>query len=243
MRHPKDSGEREFRFSFLSKKWIGAGALSSGSLHDVCRFQAFCYFCIQNRHTLNYLAHIYLSGTDSQMKIGNFIGDFVKGSQLDAHLPRIRKGIALHRHIDSFTDSHPLVRETVVLLRPAFGRYSAIIADMYFDYFLAASFPDYSGKRLNAFAFRFYLDLLLYYRHLPPRVKHFVFHFISTNRLYQYSTLDGLKSSLEIMSNHKVPAINPDKTIDFLIENHDELEKRFHQFFPDLVQFVKKEII
>lgn len=192
---------------------------------------------------MNYLAHIYLSGTDSQMKIGNFIGDFVKGSQLEVHPPRIRKGIALHRKIDSFTDSHHVVRETVVLLRPAFGRYSAIIADMYFDYFLAVSFSDFSGKSLNTFAFRFYFDLLLYYRHLPTRVKRFVFHFISTNRLYRYSTLDGLKSSLEIMSNHKVPAINPDKTIDFLIQNHDELEKRFHQFFPDLVLFVKNEII
>ena len=177
------------------------------------------------------------------MKIGNFIGDFVKGSQLLVHPPRIRKGIALHRKIDSFTDSHHVVRETVVLLRPAFGRYSAIIADMYFDYFLAVSFSDFSGKSLNTFAFRFYFDLLLYYRHLPIRVKRFVFHFISTNRLYRYSTLDGLKSSLEIMSNHKVPAINPDKTIDFLIQNHDELEKRFHQFFPDLVLFVKNEII
>jgi acyl carrier protein phosphodiesterase len=192
---------------------------------------------------LNYLAHIYLSGSDSRMKIGNFIGDFVKGSQLDAHPPRIREGIVLHRKIDSFTDSHQVVRETVVLLRPAFGRYSGIIADMYFDYFLAVNFSDYAGKRLNTFAFRFYFDLLIYYRYLPTRVKRFVFHFIGTNRLHQYSTLDGLKSSLEIMSNHKVPAINPDKTIDFLIQNHDELEMRFHQFFPDLVQFVKKEII
>ena len=192
---------------------------------------------------MNYLAHIFLSGTDSQVKIGNFIGDFVKGNQLNSQPLRIRSGIVLHRKIDSFTDSHPVVIETIGMLRPVFGRYSGIIVDMYFDYFLAVSFFDYAGVRLNAFAFRFYADLLIYYRYLPVRVKRFAFHFIITNRLKRYATLDGLKSSLEIMSNYKVPAINPDKTIDFLIQNQDELEEKFHQFFPDLIQFVKSEFI
>ena len=192
---------------------------------------------------MNYLAHIFLSGTDSQVKIGNFIGDFVKGNHLNSQPLRIRSGIVLHRKIDSFTDSHPVVIETIGMLRPVFGRYSGIIVDMYFDYFLAVSFSDYAGVRLNTFAFRFYVDLLLYYKYLPVRVKRFVFHFITTNRLKQYSTLAGLKSSLQIMSNHKIPAIEPDKTIDFLIQNHDELEGKFHQFFPDLIRFVKSEFI
>lgn len=184
-----------------------------------------------------------MSGTDSQVKIGNFIGDFVKGNQLNSQPSRIRAGIVLHRKIDSFTDSHPVVIETIGMLRPVFGRYSGIIVDMYFDYFLAVSFSDYAGVRLNTFAFRFYVDLLFYYKYLPVKVKRFVFHFITTNRLKRYSTLEGLKSSLQIMSNHKIPAIEPDKTIDFLILNHDELEEKFHQFFPDLIQFVKSEFI
>lgn len=192
---------------------------------------------------LNYLAHIFLSGTDSQVKIGNFIGDFVKGNQLNSQPSCIRSGIVLHRKIDSFTDSHPVVIEIIGMLRPVFGRYSGIIVDMYFDYFLAVSFFDYAGVRLSTFAFRFYVDLLFYYKYLPVRVKRFVFHFIATNRLKRYSTLEGLKSSLQIMSNHKIPAIEPDKTIDFLIQNHDELEDKFHQFFPDLIQFVKSEFI
>ena len=192
---------------------------------------------------MNYLAHIFLSGTDSQVKIGNFIGDFVKGNQLNSQPSCIRSGIVLHRKIDSFTDSHPVVIEIIGMLRPVFGRYSGIIVDMYFDYFLAVSFFDYAGVRLSTFAFRFYVDLLFYYKYLPVRVKRFVFHFIATNRLKRYSTLEGLKSSLQIMSNHKIPAIEPDKTIDFLIQNHDELEDKFHQFFPDLIQFVKSEFI
>lgn len=192
---------------------------------------------------MNYLAHIFLSGSDSQLQIGNFIGDFVKGNKLNEYPAGIRKGIALHRKIDSFTDSHPLVRETVAFLRPAFGRYSGIIADMYFDYFLAINFYSYaSNKSLKIFAYRFYFHALINYRHLPERVRGFIFHFISTNRLHKYSTVNGLKNSLIIMSNYKVSAIKPQETIDFLTNNHTELENLFHQFFPDLVEYVKKEI-
>ncbi|MDP4238336.1 MAG: ACP phosphodiesterase [Bacteroidota bacterium] len=193
---------------------------------------------------MNYLAHIYLSGTDSEVQIGNFIGDFVKGSQLNAYPENIRRGIVLHRKIDSFTDSHPVVRETIALLRPTFGRYSGILVDMYFDYFLANNFSDYlRQKSLDKFAFHFYFVALVNYRYLPERVKGFIFHFIFTNRLSKYSKLAGLKDSLEIMANHKVPAIHPEETITFLIQNRDELEKLFHQFFPDLVVYVQKELI
>jgi len=192
---------------------------------------------------LNYLAHIFLSGNGGRLQVGNFIGDFVKGSKLNSYPDRIRDGIRLHRDIDHFTDSHEVVRETVTFLRPAFGRYSAILVDMYFDYFLALDFQVYSPhKSLKRFSFRFYVSVLFYYKYLPKRVKKFIFHFVMTNRLTSYATLEGLKESLEIMARHKLSALEPDKTITFLIDNHDELQKRFHLFFPDLIEFVNSKI-
>ncbi len=192
---------------------------------------------------MNYLAHIYLSGKDSQVQIGNFIGDFVKGSQYESYPKRIQKGILLHRKIDHFTDSHAIVRETVALLRPAFGRYSAIVLDMYFDFILATKFKQYTGKSLNLLAYRFYFFSLINYRFLPQKVRNFIFHFISTNRLKRYKSVDGLKNSLEIMSRHKTPAIHPEKAIEFLLKNQDELELRFSLFFSELRTFVSIEIL
>jgi acyl carrier protein phosphodiesterase len=187
---------------------------------------------------LNYLAHIFLSGKNPKIQVGNFIGDFVKGKKPDTYPKLIRKGLILHRHIDSYTDSNKIVNETILLLRPSFGRYSGIITDMYFDYFLAKNFLLYSnGKPLYFFAMRFYLSALLNYRYLPTNVKKFIFHFIFTNRLCKYSTLKGFKDSLEIMTIRKVSALKPTKIIDFLVLNHDILESKFHQFFPDLIDF------
>lgn len=191
---------------------------------------------------MNYLAHIFLSGNDSQLQVGNFIGDFVKGKKPDDYPKQIRKGIILHRHIDSFTDSHEIVKETIIFLRPTFGRYSGIVADMYFDYLLAKNFRRYSnGKSLLIFAVQFYISALTNYRHLPTKVKRFIFHFILSNRLGKYSTLEGLKDSLDIMAIHKVTALNPLEIIEFLVLHHDYLEMRFHLFFPDLIEFVNKE--
>ena len=156
------------------------------------------------------------------------------------HYPQnMRKGIILHRKIDEFTDSHLAVRNAVALIKPEFGRYSAIVADMYFDYFLAINFRKYAYRSLHFFAFRFYFSALLNYRHLPVRVKRFIFHFIGTNRLCKYASVSGLRNSLEIMEKHKTSAIKPDKAIQFLIENTNALEKQFHLFFPDLIEFVK----
>lgn len=191
---------------------------------------------------MNYLAHIFLSGNDSRLQVGNFIGDFVKGSNGKLYPKTIRKGIALHRKIDHYTDHHQVVRETIDMMRPEFGRYSGIILDMYFDYFLATNFKTYSPKSLNVFATRFYIAIIVNYRHLPQRVKNFIFHLVFSNRLKKYASLKGLKQSLEIMATYKSKAIKPEKTITYLVDNHMELEKRFHEFFPDLIEFVKEEM-
>jgi acyl carrier protein phosphodiesterase len=148
----------------------------------------------------------------------------------------------LHRKIDEFTDSHDTVRNTIELLRPTFGRYSGIILDMYFDYFLAQNFIRYSSVSLNYFAYKFYFSALLKYKFLPKRVKNFIFHFIATNRLKKYATIEGLSDSLQIMSNYKSSAIIPETTIEYLLENENEIKSRFHLFFADLIEFVQVEL-
>lgn len=149
-------------------------------------------------------------------------------------------GVVFHRAIDSFTDSHPVFLQTKALLYPSFGRYSGILVDMYFDHFLARNFELYSpNKSLGRFSRNFYLSVLLNYPHLPSKVRNFIFHFIFTNRLKKYATLDGLKSSLDIMSRYKVKAINPDLTIDFLKDNYEEIEANFKLIMPDLIVFAK----
>src|SRR5436190_22096246 len=101
---------------------------------------------------MNYLAHLYLSGDDPMIMIGNFIADHIKGKQFDLYSKEIQKGILLHRSIDTFTDQHPLVEQSKLLLRPHFHKYAPVIADVFYDHFLAKDWKNYHPQSLENFA-------------------------------------------------------------------------------------------
>ena len=219
--------------AFAVKKFID---IINHSIDDVQLVSLMSHF--NDYFVLNYLAHIYLSGSSLSVQAGNFIGDFVKGKQMDAYPSKMRQGIVMHRKIDHYTDQHPVVKELVQLLRPEFGRYSAIVADMYFDYFLAKNFKVITGGRsLTLFVYRFYVGALLRYWLLPERVRGFIFHFIGTNRLGKYAHADGLQDSLEIMARYKVSALDPHKIVQYLKANEMALEHYFDDFFSDLQKY------
>lgn len=183
---------------------------------------------------MNYLAHILLSGNDRGLQVGNFIGDSVKGRAYNDYPENIRRGILLHRAIDDFTDHHPLVREATGILKADFGRYSGVLTDVFFDHFLAVDFDVYSDISLSCFSNRFYWATLVYYTHLPPRVKDFLWHFILTNRLRRYATLTGIRQSLAIMTHYKNLPVDSTQAITFLQENYIELHRIFGLFFPQV---------
>ena len=183
---------------------------------------------------MNYLAHIFLSGDDRRVQIGNFVGDAVKGRTYENYPSGFREGILLHREIDDYTDHHLVVREAIDMLRGDFGRYSGVLTDIYFDHLLARDFRRYSGRSLRWFACGFYGALVLNYRHLPERFKGFLWHFILTNRLVRYASLSGIKRSLEIMVEYKNLGVDPEAAIVFFERNQDRLQELFDRFLPDV---------
>jgi len=105
---------------------------------------------------MNFLAHLYLSGDDSEIIIGNFIADHVKGNASALFTPGIRRGIQLHRAIDTYTDTHPEVLKQILLLRHPFRKYAGVVLDMYYDHFLAKEWSDWCNEPLSDFSSRMY---------------------------------------------------------------------------------------
>lgn len=183
---------------------------------------------------MNYLAHIYLSGDDKERRIGGFIADAVKGSDLTRFPENIRQGIILHRKIDQFTDTHPAVKTLTRDLRNRFGRYAVILPDMYFDHLLALHFNEYSRQSLLCFSYKFYCSLLVYYRFLPIRIRRFMWHFMFTNRLYRYKSAEGLKESLNIMASYHRIVMDVDEAVQYLELNFPQIDRLFKDFFTQL---------
>ncbi len=190
---------------------------------------------------MNYLAHIYLSGESEEIKLGNFIGDFVKGKQFMKYPPNVAKGIMLHRQIDSFTDSHPLINECIVKLRPGFGKYSGIVVDIFLDHFLAVNWHLYSIEKLSSFTKDFHAILLANFFQLPNQVKMFLPFLIQNKRLQSYVSFDGIEKTLRNMVSHTSLPSETEFAMNILEEEYEFFNQAFNRFFPEMIQFVELE--
>ena len=190
---------------------------------------------------MNYLAHIYLSGDSEEIKIGNFIGDFVKGKQHQQFPEQVAYGIVLHRRIDSFTDHHSTVREFIQLLRPGYGKYAGIVADVFFDHFLAFNWKDYSIDSLRQFTKNAHTIFLSNFGLLPFQVKQFLPFLIYHKRLESYAKRENLFAVLEIMSRRTSLPANSEWAMQTLNQEYDQFEALFRSFFPELIDYVESE--
>ena len=148
---------------------------------------------------MNFLAHIYLSGDDEGITIGNFIADGIKGKQYKKYPISIQKGILLHRSIDSYTDSHPTVRLSTKRLHKNYGHYSGVIVDILYDHFLAKNWNQYHEQPLDRYIDVFYDTLRTNYPILPTRIQRMMPYMISDNWLLSYATIPGISKILQQM--------------------------------------------
>lgn len=190
---------------------------------------------------MNFLAHLYLSGDDSEIRLGNFIGDYVKGKKLDNYSTKVQTGIRLHRSIDFFTDKHQSTHNCIELLRPGYQKYSGVVLDVIFDHILAVRWHEFSQRDLKDFTRTFYFQMLQQYFQLPLTVKKFLPFMIYSNRLLSYSNLSGLKKALEIMSVNTSLPNNGKFAIDIVQSNFNFLSDNFTALFSELNHLVKTE--
>lgn len=191
---------------------------------------------------MNFLAHIYLSGDDTEIKIGNFIADSVKGKQF-IHFPKgIQKGIILHRAIDTFTDTHPTVRKSVRRLFPVYSHYSTVIIDILYDHFLAANWNDYSNIPLEVYAADFYTLLNENMDILPLPIKQFLPIMINQNWLLKYSTVQGIGEILTQMNHRTGNKSRMNLAVKELEKYYLQFGEEFKSFFKDLENFTCEKI-
>jgi acyl carrier protein phosphodiesterase len=189
---------------------------------------------------MNFLAHIYLSGNDENLMLGNFIADMVKGRQIEKYKPEVVKGITLHRKIDEYTDSHPFVSRSKDRIRDKYRHYSGVVVDMFYDHFLASNWETYSKEPIDRFVQGAYNVLLKNYIMLPKRAKFILPIMIGSNWLVNYADLRSLKRHMEGLARRTPYNSGMENAVEDLILHYDEFEKDFSDFFPELAAFAKK---
>jgi len=192
---------------------------------------------------MNFLAHIYLSGENHDLTIGNFIADSVKAKKYLHYNENIQKGILLHRSIDTFTDQHPLVRESTKRLHENHGHYSSVIVDVFYDHFLAKNWLEYHQTPLSDYVSDFYNLLEINFEVLPPKIQKMFPVMKSNNWLLMYATIDGITSIFEQMSRRLNYKNRMHLASLDLEKYYTEFETDFTIFFNELRTFSRQKII
>nr|WP_294937149.1 acyl carrier protein phosphodiesterase [uncultured Flavobacterium sp.] len=183
---------------------------------------------------MNFLAHIYLSGNNDLIKIGNFMADGIRGHDYEQFPIDVQKGILLHRAIDTFTDAHPIFRKSKHRLHEAYGHYSGVIIDILYDHFLAKNWATYSEEKLEDYANKFYQSLRDNYDWLTARTQGMLPSMIGRNWLMSYATLEGISMILFQMDYRTKNRANMQNAMKELQEYYADFETEFTAFFEEL---------
>jgi acyl carrier protein phosphodiesterase len=186
---------------------------------------------------MNFLAHIYLSGENDETKVGNFIGDWVKGKNYENYPEKIKNGILLHRAIDSFTDSNLIYRHSRKITAAIYGKYAGIVTDIFYDHFLASQWNRFSNIPLNIFSRMFYKNLVFHYNYLPTEVRRFLPFMMASDRLFSYQSTEGIRKAVQIMSERTTLPDFTNKAMILLNEKYSDFLADFNLFFPELQTF------
>jgi acyl carrier protein phosphodiesterase len=186
---------------------------------------------------MNFLAHIYLSGNNDLIKIGNFMADGIKGKDYLNFPEEVKTGILLHRQIDTFTDSHSVYRKSKHRLHEKYGHYSGVIMDILYDHFLAKNWNLYSEVSLDLFVASFYKSLQSHHNLLTEKTKSILPVMTANNWLASYKSIKGIEKILFQMNYRTKHKAKMHEAIQELNTFYTDFEAEFFEFFEDLKLF------
>jgi len=189
---------------------------------------------------MNYLAHLHLGGPQPADMLGSLYGDFVKGP-LDGRWPAgIEAGIRLHRQIDVYTDSHPLVLQAKQRFPKERRRYAGILIDLFFDHCLATHWHEYADEPLQHFTARVYQALHEEETRLPGKLALIAPRMAAQDWLGSYRNFSVMEQVVTAMSRR---LSRPEGLAGGAIELerlYAPLQQDFHDFYPQLQAFAKR---
>lgn len=190
---------------------------------------------------MNFLAHLYLSGKNDGILVGNFIADAVKGKKAILAYPEdVQMGIIMHREIDYFMDTHPLVKKGMSRLREGYPKFSGVIMDIFYDHMLAVKWHQYSDQTLAQFAQSVFHVMDQHVDVLPERIAMMYPYFKGQNWMLSYNTVEGIGEILGRMSrriNRGVPMQGATTELEMYYE---EYGIEFEEFFSEIMDYISK---
>jgi len=171
------------------------------------------------------------------------MADSIRGKKYQTYPLEIQIGILLHREIDTFTDAHPIVRQSTKRLHENYSHYSGVIVDILYDHFLAKNWLDYSSVPLEIYTENFYEIVDSNFEILPSRIQKMMPYMIADNWLLNYASIEGIQRVLNGMNRRTKYVSGMDKATFELQKYYSEFENEFTLFFKELIAFTEVKLI
>ncbi len=166
--------------------------------------------------------------------MGTLLGDFARGADLSAWAGETESAIRLHRRIDGFTDTHPLLAELKALAEPPLRRYAGIMLDVFFDHVLIAQWPRWSTAPLLDFCPAIYASLTRTAPAMPPPARDLALRMGEYDMLRNCTTRAGVAHVLGRIAGRLSRPVALTEGIAMLDDHYGRIEAAFGEFFPQL---------
>lgn len=188
---------------------------------------------------MNFLAHSFLSFSDEQI-VGQFLEDHIRNKDRFSFAQEIQNGIAMHRAIDTFTDSHPAIHEAKKIFSPLVRLYSGAFVDVAMDYFLANDLSIHSLEGWKNHSQHVYKVLNENLSLFPENFKLMLSKMQEEDWLYNYREDWGIKFSMRNVL-HKARYLDKDLPVfEAFLTHKNFLQECYDNFFQDLYKHAKQ---
>jgi acyl carrier protein phosphodiesterase len=192
---------------------------------------------------MNCLAHLFLSHDSPDSMLGNLLGDFVKGNVQGKFPQEVVRGIMNHRIVDAFTDSSEVASASRKLISRSRYRYSGIIIDVVYDFFLSRNWGLYSSDGLDEFIEKVYTNLAdhnVRNVRIPQNARRFIDNMITEDWLRSYGTTEGIDQTFKRISKRMRRENNLATAAEELQHHYFILNDHFLRFFPQLLTYLQR---
>lgn len=195
---------------------------------------------------MNWLAHVHLSPPDVEFQLGNLLADVLRREPRGVVSHAFETGRCCHAAIDCFTDTHPVVQRSKARVADSHRRYAGILVDIFYDHHLARNWDRFHDLPLREFTRQFHEQATARKEGLPEMGADLIEYLVREDRLYSYSKLEGIETTLVRLSRRLSRRWSRNVRLQDAMPALEgasgrAMEEDFLEFFPDLVAFLKRE--
>lgn len=192
---------------------------------------------------MNFLAHLFLTHHNDDWMVGNMVADFITNRELQSLSEGVREGVMVHRYIDTYTDAHEAVKQSTRRLRFVFNKYAPVVADIYYDFLLIKNWEQYTNYDFEEFRCRTYDVLHSRLDEMPPALREQLPKMIAHDWLKNYGSQAGLQFTFDKFASRTAYKVDFSNASNILLEYLNDFDNDFNIFFPELMDYIKNDMI